>query len=249
MLGRRSSIYTYRCFSNLVRSSSIVSKLNTPMASSYDPVHVETHWQEYWEKLPKSIKPTTGTYSLLLPPPNVTGILHIGHALTITIQDALARYHRMHGKEVMWIPGLDHAGIATQSVVRKALMKQGLSIDDMTRKEFISHVWKWHEKHKNEIWKQCKALGVTWNWKEEFFTLDGPRSHAVTEAFVKLHQDGHIYRAKRMIHWCPHLQTALSDIEIDEKQLLERTPIVVPGHASPVLMGVMYRFKYKVEIS
>lgn len=147
-----------------------------PIAQSYDPNLVENGWQSYWESLPKKKQTDDKVFSMILPPPNVTGVLHIGHALTITVQDALARWYRMRGFHVSWIPGLDHAGIATQTVVEKRLKQtQNTSRHDLGREKFIQHVWKWHEEHGGQIVGQLKRMGALLDWDKQVFTLDEPR--------------------------------------------------------------------------
>ncbi|KAF0696327.1 Aste57867_12886 [Aphanomyces stellatus] len=220
------------------------------MASSYDPLAVEDGWQAYWESTLRS-SPTVSPkerFTMLLPPPNITGALHIGHALTVTIQDALARYHRMRGCEVLWVPGLDHAGIATQSVVEKQLWKEKeLTRHDVGRDAFLEHVHAWNDEYGSRILQQLARMGAVVNHDHKFFTLDGPRSHAVVDAFCRLHDKGLIYRHRRMVNWCPTLQTAISDIEVDPLPLTKRTLVPIPGRASPVEFGVMHRFLYHVD--
>lgn len=180
-----------------------LEKIAKPLASSYDPKLVETGWQKYWENLPKqNKKQCNDVYSMVLPPPNVTGVLHIGHALTLTIQDALARWNRMKGKYVVWIPGLDHAGIATQTVVEKKLLQAtNQSRHDVGRDAFVQHVWSWYENHGGQIQEQMKRMGAMLDWDKEVFTLDEARSRAVVEAFVRLHEEGLVYRQRKMINW------------------------------------------------
>ncbi|POM60207.1 Valyl-tRNA synthetase [Phytophthora palmivora] len=187
---------------------------------------------------------------MILPPPNVTGALHIGHALTITIQDAIARWHRMRGFEVRWLPGLDHAGIATQSVVERKLQKEkGLSRYDLGREAFVNQVWQWNEQYGGKIMNQIDHLGAIVKKDEPYFTLDDKRSEAVVDAFVKLYDKGLIYRRRRMVNWCPTLQTAISDIEVDSEQLEKATKKMLPGRDKALEFGVMHRFKYQVADS
>ncbi|ETW07864.1 valine-tRNA ligase [Aphanomyces invadans] len=222
-----------------------------PMASTYDPQAVENGWQAFWETQLVNAKHKNANaprFTMLLPPPNITGALHIGHALTVTIQDALARYHRMTGHEVLWIPGLDHAGIATQSVVEKQLWKeQKLTRHDVGRTAFLDHVHAWNATYGSRILNQLERLGALLNKDHTFFTLDEKRSTAVVDAFCRLHAKGLVYRHRRMVNWCPTLQTAISDIEVDTVPLTKRTLLPIPGHAKPVEFGVMHRFKYKVD--
>ncbi|CAG8599023.1 2674_t:CDS:10 [Cetraspora pellucida] len=193
-------------------------------------------------------KPTKN-FTMLAPPPNITGNLHIGHALTLSIQDAIVRWYRMSGYRVSWIPGTDHAGIGTQSVVERQLYKKKkLTRHDLGRENFINEVWKWRELHGNRIIEQMVKLPL-WNlyhWKNLFFTMDSPRSHAVTNAFVKLFNDGMIYRDTRLVNWCCALGTAISDIEVDYETVPKRTFLKVPGHQESVEFGVLHKFAYPI---
>ena len=152
-------------------------------------------------------------YSIVIPPPNVTGMLTMGHVLNNTLQDILIRYNRMLGKETMWLPGTDHAGIATQNVVEKALAKEKLSRHDLGREKFVSRVWEWKEKYGGIILKQLHKLGCSCDWDRERFTMDEGLSKAVQKTFIKLYEDGLIYKGKYIINWCPRCRTALSDEE------------------------------------
>src|ERR1017187_6870492 len=187
---------------------------------AYEPQSVEDKWYDFWLKQgcftadPKSAKPA---YSIVIPPPNVTGMLHMGHVLNNTIQDILARKARMDGKEVLWLPGTDHAGIATQAVVEKTLRKQGVMKhrDDLGREKFLEHVWGWKEKHGGIIIQQLKKLGCSCDWARERFTMDPDYSRCVQKVFVELYKKGLIYRGKRMVNWDPAARTALSDEEVE----------------------------------
>src|SRR3954470_23317891 len=190
------------------------------ISKAYEPAAVETRWYQFWldHKFfiadPESPKPA---YSIVIPPPNVTGVLHMGHVLNNTIQDILASKARMDGKEVLWLPGTDHAGIATQTQVEKALRKQGLMKhrDDLGREKFLEHVWAWKEKHGGIIIQQLKKLGCSCDWTRERFTMDPEYSKCVQRVFVDLYKKGLIYRGKRMVNWDPAARTALSDEEVD----------------------------------
>ena len=187
---------------------------------AYEPQAVEEKWYDFWLKHncfvanPASAKPA---YSIVIPPPNVTGMLHMGHVLNNTIQDILARKARMDGKEVLWLPGTDHAGIATQAVVEKTLRKQGVMKhrDDLGREKFLEHVWAWKEKHGGIIIQQLKKLGCSCDWTRERFTMDPAYSRCVQKVFVELYKKGLIYRGKRMVNWDPAARTALSDEEVE----------------------------------
>jgi valyl-tRNA synthetase len=187
---------------------------------AYEPKAVEEKWYQSWLDAkcfvadPHSPKPA---YSIVIPPPNVTGVLHMGHVLNNTIQDILARKARMEGKEVLWLPGTDHAGIATQTMVEKTLRKEGVMRhrEDLGRDKFLEHAWAWKEKHGGIIIQQLKKLGCSCDWTRERFTMDPEYSRAVQKAFVDLYKDGHIYRGKRMVNWDPAARTALSDEEVE----------------------------------
>jgi valyl-tRNA synthetase len=188
------------------------------LAKGYEPQGFETKWYQTWEQQgyfhadENSAKPP---YSIVIPPPNVTGVLHMGHALNNTLQDILARWKRMTGHEVLWMPGTDHAGIATQNVVEKQLASEGLDRHDVGREAFIERVWKWREESGGQIINQLKRLGASCDWERERFTMDAGLSTAVREVFVKLYEDGLIYRDNRLINWCPRCHTALSDLEVE----------------------------------
>jgi valyl-tRNA synthetase len=188
------------------------------ISKAYEPGAVEEHWYDQWNALgcfaadPASSKPP---FSIVIPPPNVTGVLTLGHVLNNTLQDILARRARQTGHEVLWLPGTDHAGIATQTVVERQLRKEeGKTRRDLGREEFLRRVWAWKEKHGGIIIKQLKRLGCSCDWARERFTMDADYSRQVQEAFVRLHAQGLIYRGKRMVNWCPVSQTALSDEEV-----------------------------------
>src|SRR5450756_1971031 len=157
-------------------------------------------------------------YTIVIPPPNVTGSLHMGHALNITLQDVLLRYARMNGRNALWLPGTDHAGIATQNVVERELAKEGISRQELGREAFIERVWKWKEQSGGTILNQLKRLGAACDWERERFTMDEGLSRAVREAFVRLYRKGLIYRGPRMINWSPGLRTAVSDLEVEYSQ-------------------------------
>ena len=199
-----------------------MSSKPTALEKSYEPKDVEARWYEYWESNglfhadPDSSKEP---YSIVIPPPNVTGVLHIGHALDNTIQDILCRYMRMKGKEVLWMPGTDHAGIATQNVVERQLAEEGLSRHDVGREEFIERVWKWRAESGGKIINQLKRLGASCDWDRERFTMDEGLSRAVREVFVTLYEEGLIYQGDYIINWCPRCHTALSDLESEHEDV------------------------------
>jgi valyl-tRNA synthetase len=186
------------------------------MEKTYDPKKIEEKWYAEWIKrnLFHNDSSKHGVpYSVVIPPPNVTGILHMGHALNNTIQDILVRWHRMHGKNVVWMPGTDHAGIATQNVVERALKAEGKTRQDLGREAFVKRVWEWKEQYGNTIINQLKRLGASCDWQRTRFTMDEGLSDAVTEVFVRLYDKGLIHRGNYIINWCPRCHTALSDEE------------------------------------
>lgn len=191
------------------------------LGKSYDPAPIEDKWYARWveEGLFKadssSPKPA---FSIVIPPPNVTGSLHVGHALDNTLQDILSRTKRMQGYEVLWLPGTDHAGIATQNVVERSLAKEGISRHDLGRQEFVKKVWEWKELYGGTIINQLKKLGASCDWDRERFTMDEGLSRAVRKIFVELYRKGLIYRGKYLINWCPRCQTALSDLEVEHEE-------------------------------
>ena len=191
------------------------------LAKSYEPQAVEEKWYAWWLENghffadPASPKPA---YSLVIPPPNVTGVLTLGHVLNNTIQDILARRARMTGHEVLWLPGTDHAGIATQTVVERKIRKEEKRTrHDLGREEFLKRVWEWKERHGGIIIEQLKKLGCSCDWSRERFTMDVAYARRVQEVFVDLYGKGLIYRGKRMVNWCPLSLTALSDEEVIAK--------------------------------
>ncbi|MFN4120092.1 valine--tRNA ligase [Acidovorax sp.] len=207
------------------------------LSKSFEPAALEAHWGPEWEKRGYGVAGHRGTsspsaeaaaegknFSIQLPPPNVTGTLHMGHAFNQTIMDSLTRYHRMRGFNTVWVPGTDHAGIATQIVVERQLQEQGISRYDMgptppeARKNFVSKVWEWKEKSGNTITTQMRRMGDSVDWSREYFTMDDKLSAVVTDTFVKLYEQGLIYRGKRLVNWDPKLQSAVSDLEVESEE-------------------------------
>lgn len=194
------------------------------LPSKYTPKEVETKWYAFWEKsgffTPKKdlSLPRDKRFTIVIPPPNVTGILHMGHALNNSVQDILIRFERLRKKASLWVPGVDHAGIATQNVVEKKLAKEGKSRHSLGREKFIEEVWKWKEDHGSTIVKQLRRLGASCDWTRERFTMDEGCSRAVRESFVTLYERGLIYQGNYIINWCPRCQTALSDEEAAHKE-------------------------------
>ena len=197
------------------------------LSKSFEPAALEAHWGPEWERRNYAHAGYRGTgvpkdgaesFAIQLPPPNVTGTLHMGHAFNQTIMDSLTRYHRMRGDNTVWIPGTDHAGIATQIVVERQLQDQKISRHDLGRKNFVSKVWEWKEKSGNTITTQMRRMGDSVDWSREYFTMDLKLSKTGTETFVQLYEQGLIYRGKRLVNWDPVLQSAVSDLEVESEE-------------------------------
>ena len=207
------------------------------LPKAYNPNQIESRWAEYWvrEKLfhvqtPPAVSQGQPVFTLLLPPPNVTGRLHMGHMLNQTEMDIIIRWHRMRGDETLWLPGTDHAGIATQMMVERQLAVEGKNRRELGREDFIRRVWHWREQYGGAILEQMKRLGASVDWGREFFTMDENLSHAVREAFIRLYEEGLIYRGNYIVNWCPRCSTAISDLEV----VHDETP------------GKLYEIKYPV---
>jgi valyl-tRNA synthetase len=188
------------------------------LPKGYEPQDIENRWRTHWEEN-KTFTPDPDApgepYSIVIPPPNVTGALHMGHALNLTLQDILCRFHRQKGRKVLWVPGTDHAGIATQNVVERQLAREGKGRHDLGREKFIERVWQWREEYGNRILSQIRKIGASVDWTRERFTMDEGLSRAVRQVFVKLYEDGLIYKGNYIINWCPRCHTALADDEVD----------------------------------
>jgi valyl-tRNA synthetase len=190
------------------------------MAKTYDAAAIEQPLYRWWMErgyFKPRIDPALKPFVISMPPPNVTGVLHLGHAITAAVEDALIRYHRLHGRPTLWVPGSDHAGIATQNVVERELAQEGLTRHDLGREKFIERVWEWKEIYHRRITEQHYALGVSCDWERERFTMDEGLSRAVREAFVRLYEDGLIYRGAYLVNWCPRCGTAISDLEVEHE--------------------------------
>ena len=194
---------------------------SAPISDRYEPAAVEERWYPEWEQRgyfkidPASDQPP---YCIVIPPPNVTGALHMGHAFTFTLQDVLIRLKRMDGFDTLWQPGTDHAGIATQVVVERQLAAEGKTKEDLGREAFVARVWKWKEESGGTIIRQLKRLGASCDWSRQRFTMDEGLSRAVREVFVRLYDEGLIYRDDRIVNWCPRCQTVLSDLEVEREE-------------------------------
>jgi valyl-tRNA synthetase len=205
----------------------------------YDPSSFESEIYAWWEEsgcfLPDAKQDANGNtkqpYVLPMPPPNVTGRLHMGHAIFVALQDILARFHRMRGRPVLWLPGTDHAGIATQLQVEKQLIAAGTTREEVGREAFLEKVWEYKEEQGGHITRQLRALGASADWTRERFTMDQDLSDSVSEAFVRLHEKGLVYRGEYMVNWAPLLKTAVSDLEVEYTEEV----------------GKLYFFKYMVE--
>lgn len=205
------------------------------MPKTYDPKHAEEKWYEYWTRngfFRAGNRPDAPKYTIVIPPPNVTGMLHIGHALDFTLQDILVRAKRMQGYDTLYLPGTDHAGIATQTKVEQKLREEeGKTRHELGRDTFLEKVWAWKEHYANTIRKQWGKIGLSLDYSRERFTLDEGLSRAVREVFVKLYEKGLIYRGKYIINWDPATRTALSDIEVEYKEV----------------QGKLYHLKYPLK--
>ena len=188
----------------------------TDIPSRYDPSKTEDKWYTYWMKhgLFRSRPDDREPYTIVIPPPNVTGVLHMGHMLNNTLQDVLIRKKRMDGKNALWVPGTDHASIATEAKVVAKLKAEGISKSDLTREEYLKHAWEWKEKHGGIILEQLKKLGASCDWERTNFTMDRHYYDSVMQVFIDLYRKGLIYRGVRMINWDPQAKTAVSDEEV-----------------------------------
>ncbi|XP_057331354.1 valine--tRNA ligase isoform X1 [Microplitis mediator] len=232
-----------------------------PMPDAYSPRFVEAAWYPWWEKqgffkpeyrnsnprTPISEPNKFGKFVMVIPPPNVTGSLHLGHALTTAVEDAITRWNRMKGRTTLWNPGCDHAGIATQVVVEKKLWREEKKTrHDLGREKFVEKIWEWKNEKGNRIYEQMKKLGGSMDWDRACFTMDPKLCRAVTEAFVRLHDEKVIYRSNRLVNWSCTLKSAISDIEVEKTELTGRTLLSIPGYEDKVEFGVLVHFAYQV---
>ena len=188
------------------------------MAKAYNPKEVEDKIYDFWQEgnyfhaeVDKDKKP----YTIVMPPPNITGQLHMGHALDNTLQDILIRWRRMQGYSALWLPGTDHASIATEAKIVEAMRKEGITKEDLGREKFLERAWEWKKEYGGRIVSQLKKMGSSCDWERERFTMDEGCSKAVKEVFVRLYNKGLIYRGERIINWCPHCKTSISDAEVE----------------------------------
>ena len=191
------------------------------LPKTFDPAAIEARWYAHWEQGGRfrPARPDAEPWTISMPPPNVTGSLHIGHALDVTLQDILTRHARLKGKDALWVAGTDHAGIATQMVVERNLASQGIKRSDLTREQFVAHAWEWKAQSGGAITRQLRRLGASCDWANERFTMDAGFSQAVTRVFVELHRQGLLYRDKRLVNWDPHFRTAISDLEVETREV------------------------------
>ena len=193
----------------------------TELAKSFEPASIEAHWYPEWEKrgyFRAGLDQNKPSFSIQLPPPNITGILHMGHAFNQTVMDSLTRYHRMAGYNTLWLPGTDHAGISAQIVVERQLEKQGIDPHSLTREEFMQKVLEWKEFSGGTILKQMRRLGDSVDWERTYFTMDEKLSRVVRKTFVQLYREGLIYKGTRLVNWDPKLQSAVSDVEVEPEE-------------------------------
>jgi valyl-tRNA synthetase len=223
----------YNARFSAMRAPAAPPPADAELAKSFEPAAIEARWYPYWERngfFGATLDETRSAYCIQLPPPNVTGTLHMGHAFQQTLMDALVRYHRMRGYDVNWVVGTDHAGIATQIVVERQLQAQGVTRHDLGREAFVARVWEWKQQSGSTITRQMRRLGASANWSYAdtegqnagYFTMDAKMSRAVAEVFVRLYEQGLIYRGKRLVNWDPVLGTAVSDLEVDSEEELGR---------------------------
>jgi valyl-tRNA synthetase len=235
----------------------ILKPLDDEYHKAYLPSVVESAWYDWWEKegfhLPQFKENgefrDKGSFVISIPPPNVTGNLHIGHALATALQDVLIRWNRMKGLTVLYVPGCDHAGISTQSVVENMLYhrRNGMTRHDLGREKFVDLVWEWKEEYHMKINKVMRRLGGSMDWTRESFTMSPTLSAAVRQTFTQLHDEGLIYRANRLVNWCTKLNTSLSNLEVDQKELEGSTKLDVPGYEKKIEFGCLWNFKYPVD--
>lgn len=227
-----------------------------PLYKAYIPKAVESEWYAWWEKSgffepefgPHGKVKSNGYFVIPEPPPNVTGALHMGHALTNALQDSMIRWNRMRGLTTLWLPGCDHAGISTQSVVEKLIWREeGQTRHDLGRPKLTEKIWQWKDKYHANINNAQRRMGGSFDWTREAFTMNPTFVTAVTETFCTLHEEGLIYRSNRLVNWCTALNTSLSNLEVDNKELDGRTLLDVPGYDKKVEFGVLTYFQYEVE--
>ncbi|XP_026274038.1 valine--tRNA ligase [Frankliniella occidentalis] len=240
-------------YSSILNAETPKKDVSGKLPQKYDAEAVESEWYRWWEqegffKVQTNTKnlQEKQTFTMILPPPNVTGTLHLGHALTVTIQDVLARWMRMCGRNVLWIPGTDHAGIATQVVVEKQLLAQhNINRHTLGRENFLKEIRKWQREKGSHIQNQLRLMGASLDWSREYFTMDQKQSSAVTEAFIRLFEEGLVYRSNVPVSWSCWLRSTISDIEIENQEINGPTDLHVPGYTQPVQFGKLTNIVYK----
>lgn len=245
----------YPKFKTIEESIEFKRNAEKSLWKNYDPAHVERDWDAWWVKnrffhcdVDKALEtPEKGSFVICWPPSNVTGYLHAGHAITGAIEDCMTRWHRMKGEHTLFIPGVDHAGIATQTVVEKQLAKKGISRHDLGRDKFVEEVYKWKDHSCEKICEQLKKMGMSMDWDRFVFTMDEDRCKSVTESFIRLKNEGIIYRANRLVNWSCTLNSVISNIEVDKVELTKPTKMKVPGYDKLIEFGVLHEFGYKVK--
>jgi valyl-tRNA synthetase len=252
--GKEDGTTEYPTFETLEESISFKKDSKKSMWDTFDPSRVEKDWNQWWvdnkffnitaEEALKA--PPEKRFIIAWPPSNVTGYLHLGHAITAAVEDSMVRWRRMSGYKTVFIPGVDHAGIATQAVVEKKLFNErGLRKTDLGREKFVEEVYKWKDHSCERIISQLKSMSCSADWDRFIFTMDEPRNHSVNEAFVRLYNQGNIYRANRLVNWSCSLRTAISDIEVNYEEFTTPKKIQIPGHSSWYEFGVLIEFAYK----
>lgn len=222
-----------------------------PLPRTYSARFVESQWYNEWQSK-GYFKPSSDgkgeerrRFAMIIPPPNITGSLHLGHAYTIALEDALVRWHRMRGYETVWIPGMDHAGIATQVQVEKLLWQTSKKTrHDVGRQEFLRLAESWRKEKSERILSQMKRLGATVDWERQFFTLDSHIQYGVSNVFVRLFDQKKVFRDKQFVNWCSQLNSTISDIEVEHKEVDAPTKLRVAGQKQPIEVGFLYEFAY-----
>ena len=246
----------YPAFTSLEESIAFKRDISKSLWDKFDPAKVERDWNKWWvenkfysmSSEEASTVPKEQRFTIAWPPSNVTGYLHLGHAICASIEDGLSRWHRMRGDKTLFVPGVDHAGIATQAVVEKKLLNErGLKKTDLGREKFVEEIYKWKDHSCHRIVEQINTMSCSVDWDRFIFTMDDPRNKAVNEAFVRLYEKGVIYRANRLVNWSCSLRTAISDLEVNFEEITKPTKFQVPGHSSWYEFGTLTEFAYKVK--
>ncbi|GFT87988.1 valine--tRNA ligase, mitochondrial [Trichonephila clavipes] len=247
-----------KCLSNVAKTGSpglkysLTKDLSGPYPTAYEPKEVEKKLYEYWEKngffcVDEQSNSGKQDFCIVLPPPNVTGNLHIGHTLTVAIQDCISRWHRMKGENVIWIPGFDHGGIATQTIVEKKLMKKKkITKQELGREQFLNEITQWKTLTQSNIEAQLKMLGASLDFQKTLFTLDENSSKGVMKTFITLFEKDLIYRKEKLVNWSGQIQSVISDIEVDHLEIPEKKKVRIPGLKDPVELGLMDYFYYSI---